>query len=118
MSIILGIIITVLLIAITIWGWTQPYTSGLGCACAVLGTTLSIVWLTSTLFGPIWNPVVDYIPAKATRLNDVIVVQADGVPTQLVQDIKFLDKEVVIERTKRETYYGYFDTYTYEVKIK
>ena len=109
------IIIFFIVLGITIWGWMKD--GGLSEAASIVGTVVTM-FMTGLSFAPIFDYRVDKLDAVSTKVGDVIVVQVSNEPTQMVTDIKFIDKPLVIIKDTNVNLYGLVETSTYSVEIK
>ena len=91
-------------------GWWVLLVTG-----SVLG--LGIVSFLGGLMGG--KPITEYRSASSIRSGNEIIVQAEGFPTQIVSDMKFIDKKLMIVRTIRTNVWGstHIDTPKYTVEI-
>jgi hypothetical protein len=104
-------------VVVASYGWRGSYGDGGREFCAIVGTSIAIILLIFS-FPSIWNNGFEYTDATSTKLGSEIIVQAPGIPTQLVTDIKFIDQPLVIRKSKSVNLYGMGESYSYTVEIK
>ncbi len=110
-------LILLIFLIIAIYGWKAPYNNGLGELCAIVGTVIAFCMVVGT-FIPLFEKNVEKFDATSLKASQDIVVQSPGLPTQLVTDIKFLDKPLTIIKHTNTNLYGLNENPTYTVEIK
>lgn len=95
----------------------------IGSICEVFGILGSIIFGSGafvffiTGFVGMGKTITQTSPATPVRVGNEIVVTSKF-PTQIVTDIKYIDKEVYVERNSRRSVWGYEMGKVYQVKIK
>jgi hypothetical protein len=69
---------------------------------------------------PVGSDIVEFKPASNTRVENELIIRADGFPTQIISDIKFIDKPVQIKKITQQNAWGgnLYTTYQVELLIK
>jgi maltodextrin utilization protein YvdJ len=67
---------------------------------------------------PVFTKGVEVFDTTSTKLGNEIIVQSLGLPTQIVNDIKFIDQPLVIVKKVDVNMYGIGETVTYRVQLK
>ncbi len=80
----------------------------------VMGMTIAM--LPFSVIFPIGKDIVEYSDAKNVRVGDEFMIQSEY-PTQIINNIKFENKEVRVKKTQQQNAWGGDMDIIYEVEI-
>lgn len=104
----------------TMTGAMDGYASGVREVTTFLSlVTFGIMLILSTVL-PIGDDIIEIKPAINTKVGNELIIQAEGWPTQVINDIAFIDKEVQVKKLIRQNTWGadMYPIYTVEPLIK
>ena len=67
---------------------------------------ISLLMLLFSAVLPLGDELQEVKPATNTRVGNELIIQAEGWPTQVINNIEFIDKEVQIRQTRQRNAWG------------
>lgn len=88
----------------------------IGFLSILISTCVSIVMLALSIATPTGEDIVKIHTATNTKIGNELIIQANGVPTQVITDIKFIDAPVQIKEILYQNAWGSSLNTVYEVE--
>jgi hypothetical protein len=88
-------------------GVTTALSFGIGALMVVLSAII-----------PIGDDIIEIKSATNTKIGNELIIQADGFPTQVIDNIKFIDQPVQVRKTQYQNAWGGGMNTRYEVELK
>lgn len=77
---------------------------------------ISVVMFVASGACPFGEDLIEVKSATNTRINNELIIQSVGFPTQIISDIQFIDKPVQIKKITTQNSWGGDITTTYKVE--
>lgn len=88
-------------------GVTTIILFGIGCVMLLLSAIM-----------PLGAGLIEIKPATNTKIGNELIIQADGFPTQVIDNIKFIDQPVQVRKLQFQNAWGGGLNTEYEVELK
>ena len=98
--------ILIIVCSVVSLGWGAIDDNGLWGFATLMSSLVSIVMLILSGIAPIGNDLVEVKPATNTRVGNELMIQTQGWPTQVITDIKFIDKPVLVKKVIEQNAWG------------